>query len=90
MSGLEKSPLVRLVLFMFCLAIAGSIIAGVHYYAVDLPRQDSLHPPVNTLCHTELCRFCNACWNVCMAKTTFEWNACFDECDTHGCHFNDD
>jgi hypothetical protein len=25
-----------------------------------------------------------------MAKTTFEWNACFDECDTHGCNFNDD
>jgi hypothetical protein len=83
------SPLSRLVVFIICLAAAGSMVALVHYYAVDLPGQIAPPPPENTLCHTELCRFCNACWGVCMAKTTFEWNACFDECDTHGCHFND-
>jgi hypothetical protein len=90
MSELEKSPLVRLVLVIFCLAIAGSIIAGVHYYAVDLPQQQSIQPPSNKICASDLCRFCDACSRACWAKTPFEWNACFDECDTHGCHLNDD
>lgn len=34
-----RSPLARLVLFMVCLSIAGSIVAGVCYFAVDLPQQ---------------------------------------------------
>jgi hypothetical protein len=41
------SPLVRLVLFMICLSIAGSIVAGAHYYAVDLPQQQTLQAPTN-------------------------------------------
>ena len=36
-----QSPLARLVLFMICLSVAGSIIAGVHYFAVDLPQQNA-------------------------------------------------
>lgn len=42
------SPLVRLVLFMVCLSIAGSIVAGAHYYAVDLPQQQALQAPTNS------------------------------------------
>ncbi|NMB78760.1 MAG: hypothetical protein GYA23_06655 [Methanomicrobiales archaeon] len=41
-SGSETAPLARLVLFMFSLAIAGSVVAGVHYVAIDLPAQKSL------------------------------------------------
>ena len=47
MSQTQKSPLARLVLFMVCLAIAGSLLAGLHYFAVDLPAQKNLHPPKN-------------------------------------------
>ncbi|MFA4876402.1 MAG: hypothetical protein WC586_03240 [Methanoregula sp.] len=43
----ERSPLARLVLFMICLAIFGSVLAGAHYYAIDLPQQQSLQPPRN-------------------------------------------
>jgi hypothetical protein len=43
------SPLVRLVLFMVCLSIAGSIVAGAHYYAVDLPQQQALQAPTNSI-----------------------------------------
>lgn len=43
----ERSPLARLVLFMICLAITGSAVAVVHYYAVDLPAQAALHAPNN-------------------------------------------
>jgi hypothetical protein len=39
-SSAEKSPPARLVLFTFCLSIAGTIASGAHYYAVDLPQQN--------------------------------------------------
>jgi hypothetical protein len=47
-----ESPLARLVLFMICLAIAGSFVAGVHYYGVERPQQEALraaglNPPSN-------------------------------------------
>jgi hypothetical protein len=48
MSQSQKSPLARLVLFMVCLAIAGSFVAGMHYFAIDLPQQKTLQAPKNT------------------------------------------
>lgn len=42
-----KSPLTRLVMFIVCLSIAGSIVAGVHYYAIDLPQQQNVQAPAN-------------------------------------------
>lgn len=49
MTSPERSPLARLVLFMVCTAIAGSILAGAHYAAVDLPAQEwALHAPANS------------------------------------------
>ncbi|PKG32629.1 hypothetical protein [Methanoregula sp.] len=42
-----KSPLARLVLFMIALAVAGSVFAGIHYYAVDLPQQKDARAPSN-------------------------------------------
>ena len=32
---------------MTCLALAGSILAGAHYFAIDLPRQQSAPAPHN-------------------------------------------
>jgi len=46
----KPSPLARLVLVMICLSIAGSIVAGAHYYVVDLPQQKALQAPTNTAC----------------------------------------
>jgi hypothetical protein len=48
MTKSEISPLARLVRFIICLSVAGSIIAGLHYYVVDLPQQQSLQAPTNT------------------------------------------
>jgi hypothetical protein len=42
-----ESPLARLVLFMVCLSVAGSIVAGAYYYAVDLPQQQDVQVPRN-------------------------------------------
>ncbi|MCK9579989.1 MAG: hypothetical protein M0Q92_06000 [Methanoregula sp.] len=47
MTESPKSPLARLILFMVCLSIAGTIVAGAHYYAVDLPQQANLQAPTN-------------------------------------------
>ena len=35
---------------MVCLAIAGSFVAGIHYYAVDLPQQQDMEVPANYTC----------------------------------------
>lgn len=43
-----RTPLARLVLFIVCLSIAGSIGAGIHYYAVDLPQQQVVQAPSNS------------------------------------------
>jgi hypothetical protein len=43
----SRSPLARLVLFMVCLALAGSFIAGMHYFVVDLPQQQTIQAPTN-------------------------------------------
>jgi len=42
-----QSTLARLVLFMVCLAIAGSAIVGAYYVAVNLPAQKGLTAPDN-------------------------------------------
>ena len=41
------TPLARLVLVIVCLAIAGGFVAGVHYFAIDLPQQKAVEqqPP---------------------------------------------
>jgi len=47
MSESGYSPLARLVLAMVCLSVAGTCVAGAHYYAVDLPEQNNLQAPLN-------------------------------------------
>ena len=70
------SPLARLVLFMVCLSIAGSISAGAHYSVVDLPAQKEVQAPLNghyPLDACGLCRFecahygtgCSECTSIC-------------------------
>ncbi len=49
MSSSPQSPLALLVLFMVCLAVFGSTVAGAYYYAVDLPQQKQAPPPDNGL-----------------------------------------
>jgi hypothetical protein len=60
------SPLARLVLFMIFLSVAGGITAGAHYYAVDVPQQQSLQAPTNTY----------DCWDEC----NIQFDACNSLC----------
>lgn len=57
-----KSPLARLVLFMVCLSVAASIVAGAQYFAVDLPGQQVLHAPANGDCSET----CNDLFSQCL------------------------
>jgi hypothetical protein len=68
-----RSPLARLVLFMVCLSIAGTILGGVHYVVVDIPAQASVHPPENFDSGA-----CTACLATCGYK--FWDTGCEDSC----------
>ena len=50
------SPIARLILFIVCLAIAGTIVGGIHYVAVDLPQQEEamLTVPQNNNCLAQM------------------------------------
>jgi hypothetical protein len=43
----EKTPLARLMLFMICISVAGSIGAGISWFAVELPAQNAVTAPAN-------------------------------------------
>ncbi len=47
MTSSAQPPLARLVLFLVCLSIAGSLIAGIHYFAIDHPAQAAVQIPGN-------------------------------------------
>ena len=84
MSQSTQSPLGRFVLFCVCLALAGGILAGAHYLAIDKPHQDALRPPTNEefdpVCYAVLIQDYNVCRSKCK-DSRGEWeNTCFFEC----------
>lgn len=42
-----RSPLFSLVLMIVCISAAGAFLAGLHYFAVDLPEQQNVQAPSN-------------------------------------------
>ena len=78
----KPSPLARLVLVMICLSIAGSIVAGAHYYVVDLPQQKALQAPANSACG-ECTRICQAIWTGNMEGVQAQ-SRCLDKCYSDG------
>jgi hypothetical protein len=82
-----RSPLARLVLFMVCLSVASTIVAGAHYIAVDRPAQQAaFHPPVNsescTIIYTGSCSWIRA--TIChVGGSDLDWlTSCMKE---NGC-----
>ncbi|MEN6610985.1 MAG: hypothetical protein ABFC24_09080 [Methanoregulaceae archaeon] len=65
-----KNPLAYLVLTLFCVSIVGSILAGGLYFAIDLPKQQGIITPENSLD--------NQCQLVCYNT----YSGCFDTCDS--------
>jgi hypothetical protein len=62
----EKAPLARLIIFIVCLALAGSVAAGIYYLAIDLPGQDSAKVPQNSVNPDEVCQAQRqACYEGC-------------------------
>ena len=72
----EQSYLARLVLFMVCLALAGSITAGAHYYAIDIPQQNAVQAPDNSGSSAMTCAICK---NNC--KVSADYYDCLDQCN---------
>jgi hypothetical protein len=81
-SSHERSPLARFVLFMVCLSLAGTFVAGAHYYAIDLPGQKALsrYPPANANGDTR--EKCNTCLSPCLyLQTEEDYYKCKENCE---------
>ncbi len=68
-----------LVLFMVCLSIAGTLVAGAHWFVVDKPQQDALKitAPENGGYFN-----CPTCIATCRPRLGFQ--ACIDYCEQIG------
>jgi hypothetical protein len=75
------SPLGRLVLFMMCLAIAGSAVGAAHYYLADLPQQELVQAPENGMTGHE-CIIYQTCISMCQGDP-----GCLGRCEQYnqGC-----
>jgi hypothetical protein len=82
-----KNPLNQLVLFMVCLAVAGTVFAGVNYLISDHPAQNAIQAPENSgeyycfyKCQLEFddCVSFSPQKNECLAQRT----NCLDNCVT--------
>ena len=97
MSQSHKSQLARLVLFTVCVSIAGSLMAGTYYFAVDLPQQKAVHAPQNSgsdnsFCNDECTQEMYICIRNCPAdilnrkqcsqECGSKYGECQSECDT--------
>lgn len=71
------TPLSRLVLFLVCLSIAGALVAGIHFTAIDLPQQNFHHAPAKTAVCDERCRNCT---DTCLQEKTAMHTTCFTMC----------
>ncbi|MEN6611398.1 MAG: hypothetical protein ABFC24_11190 [Methanoregulaceae archaeon] len=71
------TPMSRLILFLVCLSIAGTLAAGVHYAAIDLPQHSSHQVPAKTGVCDEQCR---NCMETCLQEDTAMHTACFTMC----------
>lgn len=74
--NIPPSPLARLVLFMICLSIAGSLVAGIHYFATDLPAQKEVQPPMNRAGDPA----CVSCMAACELKIFGGYEGCVRDC----------
>lgn len=72
----ERTSLARFIIFMVCLAAAGSILAGAHYYAVDLPEQQKVTAPDNAANPMIKCQICKS---NCYGQT--DYYNCLSECN---------
>jgi hypothetical protein len=68
------SPLARLVVFITCLALAGSFVAGAHFVAVDLPEQMHVQAPTN---HNSNIEWCNNALHMCSKEGNRCWECVY-------------
>lgn len=78
---MTRSPLHNLVLFLICLALFGTIMAGVHYAVIDLPMQLANPAPMND--NLNDAGDCAKCMSLCSVKI---WDSncvkkCLKSCD---------
>jgi hypothetical protein len=61
---------------MVCLALAGSITAGAHYYTIDIPQQNAMQAPENSESSAINCAICKK-----NCKADPDYYTCLDQCN---------
>ena len=74
-----RSPLAQLMIFMVFLALAGSIIGGLHYYAVDLPLQKNVQAPTNSNSCANHAKWCDQVCTPLALNSRDSYYACLQE-----------
>jgi len=62
MTSSLQTPFARLVLFTIFLSVAGSVVAGVYYFAVVQPDQKADRAPINQVCDYNTCVMWKEYW----------------------------
>jgi|WetSurMetagenome_2_1015567.scaffolds.fasta_scaffold150717_2 hypothetical protein len=83
-----QSPLARLVLFMVCLAIIASIVAGVFYFTIEGQEQNLQQTPENSVINRDCADDCLDEWKLCIYDSygpmdldcDNEFDACYAGC----------
>ena len=79
----ETTPFACLVVFIIVVSIVGSILAGAHYFAVDLPKQQ-ITAPENSLdnqCQLVCYNTYTGCFATCNAiQNGIAKSNCLDAC----------
>lgn len=78
---MTRSPLHNLILFLIGLAVFGTVVAGVHYAAIDLPIQQAYPAPMNDALNDP--GACAKCMGLCAVQP---WDSncpkkCLRSCD---------
>jgi hypothetical protein len=76
-----QSPLARLVLFMVCLAIGGSIVAGFWYFNIDLPVQNLQQAPEDSVSTGDCRNECQYGYSACKVFSPWPMGHCEKEYD---------
>ena len=80
-----QSPLTRLIIVIIFLAVAGSIVGGLHYVNVDLPSRTVVQVSEDRYVCSQCTASLDRCTEICKAQSCYtrcqaQYNTCTGAC----------
>jgi len=80
-----QSPLTRLIIVIIFLAVAGSIVGGLHYVNVDLPSRTVVQVSEDRYVCSQCTAGLDRCTEICKAQSCYtrcqaQYNTCTGAC----------